>query len=535
MNLHGSSRTTRLIGASFAIMMAGILSKCLGFVRTMVIAAVYGASSQVDAFVVAQNIPGMLFGLVGGALGTVVIPLFTRKRVAEGDEEAFRMLGTIWNAVILAALLIIIIGEFAMPLLVRLIAPGFRGEVYEQTITLGYIMMPGVLFTGLSFTASGVLNSFQVFGLPAFAGPLQNVIIIASVFTLGRVMGIKGLAFGTLMGMAAQLVILWLVLRNKGFRPGMSIDWRLPELRQMVMLSLPVAVGVGLGTVNALVDRILASSLPAGNVAAIDYSARLYTLPMTLLGSAIGTVLYPTFAEFAASRDDARTTDGIRRGLSVGTLGLFPISAGIFVLARPLTQVVYQRGMFDANATILTSGVLAMYVLGVPAMSWRDVASRAFYANGDTITPLKTGILSVAVNVALNLVLIRFMAARGLALATSIASWVGALSLMWLWDRKQSCAAAKILDSRFLSETVKVLAATAIMSIVVYFLWNHAVEQATASRMTDMSNMQTLSWLIPATFVGAVTYLLCAWCLKVGEFRFIVDLAKRGLRRLTNR
>jgi putative peptidoglycan lipid II flippase len=429
-----SSKSTNLITASMAVAMAGILSKALGFVRTMAIAAIFGTSAEVDAYVVAHNIPGFVFGLIGAAVGTVVIPLFTRKRVSDGDEEAFRMAGTVWNVLTIAAIVILILGEILMPFIVRLVAPGFQGEVYECTVLLGRIMMPMVICLGLNNLSIGMLNSLQVFGLPALSGPLQNIVIIILLFTLGRVMGIQGLAIASLLGSVVSLGILRYALTQRGFKPGHKIDWRIPELKEIVILALPVAIGAGIGTINGLIDRILASGLPEGHVAAMDYALRLYSLPMTFFGSALGTVLYPTFAEFAANEEKGRMVGGLRRSLCVGILGMAPLTVGVLVLAEPLTKVVYERGVFSADATILTSSILIMYMVGVPAMYWRLLATRAFYAEGDTQTPLWTGALSVATNICFNFLLVGAMGARGLALATSISSWVGAISIMMFWD-----------------------------------------------------------------------------------------------------
>ncbi len=526
----GSSKTVRLISATMAVSVAGVLSKILGFVRTMAVAAIFGTSAEVDALVVAQNIPGFLFGLIGAAIGTVVIPLFTRKRVTEGEEEAFRMAGSVWNCVLLLAVIVLILGEIAMPFLVRVVAPGFKDEVYNCAILLGRIMMPTVIFIGLRSIAGGMLNSLQVFGLPAFAGPVQNIVIIVAIFTLGDILGIQGLAFGTLVGMAFSLMILWYALKERGFKAGHRINWHLPELKEIAMLALPVAVGSGLGIINGMVDRILASSLPTGNVAAMNYATSLYTLPMVFLGSTLGVVLYPTLAEFSVSKEKTRMVGGISRGLSIGALGVFPLAAGILALAEPLTQVVYERGVFSSDATTLTSGILLMYMIGVPAMSWRDISAKAFYAEGDTRTPLWTGILSVSVNIWVNLNLVGYLGARGLALATSIASWVGAISLMLLWDIKHKDKGyPKLINCNFLWETAKVLLSTLVMFTGVHLFW---LKVAQVKLGITPSNLHTLVWLLISVALGATIYFITSWLLKVKEFNFMVNTGKKGARKI---
>ncbi|NPV52135.1 MAG: murein biosynthesis integral membrane protein MurJ [Firmicutes bacterium] len=545
------TRKTLLIRASLAVSAGAILSKVLGFVREMVIAARFGATAHVDAYVIAQGLPGLLFAAIGGALGTVVIPLFTSKRVKEGEDCAFRMAGTIWNVVALGAIILIIFGEVAMPWLVRLVAPGFRGAVFNETVILGRILMPAAFFTGVGLLARGMLNSLQHFTVPAFADPVQNIIIIAIVLTFGHIFGIRGLAAGTLLGMGAQLFMIWPVLARRGFHPGLRIDWRMPELREILLLTMPVLVGTGIGTINALVDRMLASGLPEGNVAAMNYAMRVYTLPMVLWGTALGTVLYPTMTEFAAASEWGRIADSIRRGLRLAAFGLLPMSAGLIILSGPITKLVYERGVFDPRATSLTASVMAMYSIGVVAISWRDIAGRAFYALHDTLTPLWTGVLAVGVNIGLNLALVGIMGSRGLALATAVASWVGALSLAWLLEGKLARAdregtqalplrasqaplvrqpvqqagarAARVLDRAFWREVSKSAAATAAMAATVAVFW----QQVAVPRVNSGGTVIVAALLLADAGLGAVTYLAAAIALKIEDIKLFTEVVGR--------
>jgi putative peptidoglycan lipid II flippase len=525
-----SSKASSLITASMAVAMAGVFSKVLGFIRTMAIAAVFGTSAEVDAYVVAHGIPGFIFGLVGSAVGTVVIPLFTRKRVSDGEKEAFRMAGTVWNVLTIAAIIILILGELLMPTIVKLVAPGFQGKVYEYTVLSGRIMMPMVICLGLHNLSVGMLNSLQMFGLAAFSGPLQNIAIILMLFTLGRVIGIQGLAIASLLGSVLSLSILIYALGRRGFKPGYKIDWRIPELREIIILALPVAIGSSISTINGLVDKILASSLPEGNVAAMDYAFRLYGLPMTFFGTALGTVLYPTFAEFAAKKEKERMVGGLRRSLCVGALGMAPLSAGILVLAGPITKVVYERGVFSVDATILTAGILIMYMVGVPAMYWRFLTVRAFYAEGDTRTPLWTGVLSVITNICFNFLLVESMGARGLALATSLSYWTAAISLMLFWDIKHKKRDyPKLINGSLILETFKITLSTGIMYIIVRLFW---INLAEVKLGLNPSNLYVLMWLVLSAMLGAAVYFLMVWILRVKEFRFAIDIGKKGFKKV---
>ncbi|HHY47193.1 MAG TPA: murein biosynthesis integral membrane protein MurJ [Firmicutes bacterium] len=522
------SRKAALARASFVVAAGAVLSKCLGFLREMVIASRFGASSHVDAYVVAQGLPGLLFATVGAALGTVVIPMFTARRVSGGDEAAFRMARTIWNSVVLLALLVVVAGELATPWVIRVVAPGFTGQIFLESVVLARILMPAVLFTGVGLLARGMLNALQHFSTPAFADPAQNIIVIGSVLTLGAWLGIRGLAIGTLIGMGMQLFMLLPALVRRGFRLGVEIDWRLPELRRMWVLAIPVIIGSSVGTINALVDRMLASGLPAGNIAAMNYATRIYTLPLVFFGSAISTVLYPTMTEFAAEKSNAGMAHSIMRGLRFSAFGLLPMTAGLVVLSVPITRVVYERGAFNPQATTLTAGVMAMYALGVVAICWRDIASRAFYAMQDTITPLWTGIAAVVVNIGLNLALVRVLGARGLALATAISCWVGALLLIWSLYRRLP-GFSRVAGLGLWLEIGKCGVGTVIMALGVSRMWLYL------SRHIAGGLLEVIGGVVLSALIGAFIYGLCAMFLRIEDLHLARSVATGAVARIKSR
>ncbi|MDP2859456.1 MAG: murein biosynthesis integral membrane protein MurJ [Bacillota bacterium] len=536
-----SNRTDLLVGASVGVAAGSVLSKVLGFVREIVIAARFGAGADVDAYVVASTVPSVLFGAVGAALGTVIVPTFTRKRVSTGSAEAFHTAAAIWNAVGVGALVAVAAGELLMPWIIRLLAPGFAASSWEQATFLGRIIMPMALFSTLGLLLKGLLNSLQVFALPALADPLQNVIVILSVLLLGHKIGISGLAIGTVLGATAPVWLLMPSLMHRGFRPALNTRVNTPELRETLLLALPMIASSGIGTIGVFVERGLASGLQEGSLAAINYANRLYALPAVLLGVTLSTVLFPTLAEFAASRQFDRMVAALKRGLAAGSLVLFPVAAGMLVLAEPLTRLTYERGAFGAEATALTTGILCMYVTGMPAFAWRDVTARAFYATGNTTTPLVGSVMVVGVNVVLNLVLVRILGARGLALSAAISTWAGALGLFWLWGRNRDRGRVALVDRRFLVEIGKVIFATAVMSGVVWLFWRLVATPALAagtvgsSRTSLRATFAVLIWFVGAVAAGAISYAALAYALRISELKLLSDAVRRGLSRMIAR
>lgn len=535
-------RGSMLMKASVGLAAAGAISKILGFVREMVVAARFGASAQVDAYVVASTVPAVLFGAIGAAVGTAIVPVFARKRTADGDDEAFRMVSTIWSVLTLSGLIVVLLGEMTMPWIVQVLAPGFSPASLELATTLGRIVMPVAFFTMSGLLLKGILHSLQVFVWPAFCDPAQNAIIIASIFLLGRVMGIRGLAMGTLLGSTAQVWLLWPSLVRRGFRPRLQIDWHLPELRELMRLVAPLLLASGIGIVATFVEKILASGLAEGSVAAMNYANRVYGLPVALLGTTLSTILYPTLAELASAGRVDRMEDGVRRGLQVAALALFPVAAGVVVLAGPITRLTYERGAFGSEATALTAGILSMYALGAPATVWRDVVGRAFYASGDTTTPLLNGVFSTTVQVVLGLVLVRVMGTRGLALSATASAWAGAFGLMWLWSRRRARAAragtAAILDGRFWGEVAKTVLSTSMMSLVVFAFWRFVADRGIAGAVgsgaggSGRAALLILAWFAAAVLSGAISYLVMARVLRVRELESILGVVRKEWRRL---
>lgn len=525
------SNRTFILGASLMVTILGVTCKLLGFIREMSIAGVFGASSDVDSYVMALSIPSVLIATIASAIGTVVVPQFIRMTVVDGKKTALAMVENIWSVLLVCTLAVVLLCEAGMPVIMNIIAPGFKGAVLEETVYLARILMPTALFLCLLPIAKGVLNSLQKYTLTATADMIPNVIIITSIYLLTRYYGITGLAAGTLLGWTTQMIILWLALRRYGFRPGIRINWKMPELRKTIKLAIPVTVGSGLVSINLFINRMIASGLSTGTVASLNYANLIYTMPLVFVTPAVSTVFYTVLADFAARNDVKRVIYSVNKGLSLFAYIGFPIAGGMYLLSLPMVQIIYQRGAFQADAAQLTAAILAMYVLGIPAIGMREICSRAFYTEGDTITPLCTGLVAIAVSIIFIMILVRFLAAPGLALATTIGSWAGTIMLMWLWQKKHKAAGTQIdfgpYGRPFWAEMAKILVSTVIMSFVVDGVWNSLFSGRLAAAVSKvrpgsfMFTMIELEYFALAVLLGITTYVLCTSLLKSENKSFL--------------
>ena len=516
---------------------ANILSKILGFGREAVLAAAFGASAATDAYLVALIIPVLLFGLVGNTITTVGIPFFSE--YIHRPEKRAELPGLIWtsfHAFTLALLVIALAGLPAAPWLVHILAPGFAPEQAALTVLLVRILLPMVVIMGVVGWAQGVLNAWQHFAAPAFMGVPYNIIMITGILLAGAWGGIAGVAWATVLATVSQFLIQVPALYRRGITYRPIFHRRHPALKKMLWLSVPVLIGVGANQLNLIVDRMLASLLAEGSISALTYAQRVLTLPQGLLALPLITVLYPALTERIALEDTAGFRTGLGRGLTVLAFMLLPITVGTMVLRQDLVRFIFQRGAFDATDASMTATALLFFTPGLLFLMWREFLSRAFYALQDTATPMWTGLAAVAVNITLNLLLIRPMGLAGLALSTSAAAALGCLLLFWLLRRRLGHIGGKAL----LGETLRITAASLVMGLLVWWL--------------DERGLGLLGWSAPGKAMGGpagfalqglrlglvitaggIIYFFSCRLLRVGEMGYALNLVRGVLKRLIPR
>ncbi|HHY33780.1 MAG TPA: murein biosynthesis integral membrane protein MurJ [Firmicutes bacterium] len=420
-----------LFKAAGIIAFVSVVSKVLGFVRETSLAAVFGATYLTDAYLVGQTIPMLVFSAVGAALGNTFIPVFSQVKQERGRSAAFRMANSVINATLLLSIGCIVLGEALAGLLTRLVAPGFEGPVRSLTVSLSRVMFPMVLFQGLSGVFTGMLQTEGNFAAPALVSLAFNAILITSILVLGPAFGIGAVAAGTVAAVGAQALLQVPALVRLGYRWQPILDLRDAGLRRIGALVGPVLVATAVGQLGLVVDRVLASGLAEGSVAALNYGNRLMGLVPGIFGLAIVTVMYPTLASLAAARDLARFGRAFAEAAKMINFVCVPVAVGMAVLRVPLVRLAFERGAFDARATEATAWALLFFCVGVGVFTLRDMANRAFFALQDTTTPMIVGAASVAVNIAANLILVGPLKHGGLALGTSLAGVFGVAVLLW--------------------------------------------------------------------------------------------------------
>jgi putative peptidoglycan lipid II flippase len=517
----------RLARAAGIVASLTIVSKLLGFLRETSLAAVFGATADVDAFLVAQTIPSFLFSIVSYSLTTTFVPMYSQARENKGSEAAFRFASTVMWAVLAVGVLFVAIGEVLAGPLARVVAPGFSGDIARLTTYLSRIIFPMMVFQLLSGIMTGILQVAGEFAVSSAVGLVQNVVLILSILIFGPRSGIVSVAVGLLIGtVLATLAKIPAILRT-GFRWGFVFDLRDRSLQRMLVLMLPAVIGAGAGQINTLIDRILASGLPEGRIAALNYANRLMALAPGIIGTSIVTVVYPTLAEVAARKEWRKFGDGLASSLGLMHLLLAPCAVGVLVLREPIVRVVLERGAFDAAATQETAWALLFLSLGIAITSMRLLVNRAFFALQDTKTPMILGLVTIGANIVLNLLLVGPLEQGGLALATTAAAAVGLVLGLWLFKKKGT---APLPGWRLLGSVFRSALASGIMGMVVWFAYP-SIERV----LVQPSKLVGLLRLCVSAAIGAIVYGVLVWLLRVPELAMVADGVRKGLEKLRRR
>jgi putative peptidoglycan lipid II flippase len=440
------SAPARSITRSATVAMVGlVLSQVIGLLKSIVVAHAFGTSTAYDAFTTANRLPEFLFNLMaGGALASAFIPTYTAFLVEEKRKAADRLASAVgsWVFLLLAAGSLLC-AAFAAPLVRHVIAPGYTDPAQIQTtIDLLRILLLCPAVFGVSGLAMGILNAHQRFFFSALAPMFYSLGWIAGVFFFVPTMGIFGLAWGVVMGALMHLAVQLPTLVSLRGSYRFLLDTVNPAVRNVVRLMTPRAIGQSAVQLNLLVNAILASGLPEGSQSAITIAFALMLMPEIAVAQAAGTAAFPTLsAQVSRGRIDQMraTVISVLRGIFFLAL---PAAVGLFFLARPIVQMIFQRGAFDAHSTDMVAWALIFYAVGLPAHSLIEVLARAFYSMQDTASPVAVSVGGMVLNVVLSLLLVAafpvlgWMPHGGLALANSLATIVEMGVLILLLRRK---------------------------------------------------------------------------------------------------
>ncbi|MDQ3468381.1 MAG: murein biosynthesis integral membrane protein MurJ, partial [Actinomycetota bacterium] len=411
-----TGRRGGVAGAAALLTVLAAASAVLGLARDVVIAAVFGAGAELDAYLVAQGLMNLVLALAAGAMAKAGVPVVSRS-IAEGDGD-----GAHHSALVALSIttLVLAVGSIVMWLaagtVVDALAPGFDAEQEQLARTLTRIVLVAtVLIAGTNLLA-GIAQAHRRFFWSGVQGIPFNVVMIVAAAVFGPRYGVRALAVGFVAGSGARLLAQFVPLRAIGLRLVPTLDVRDPGFRRIARLLPPLLLGSAIGNVNTLVDRAVGSGAGEGTIAALNYGWRVAALAEMLLIAPLITALYPALGAATAPGELARL---VQRGTATMATILAPLVALLVVAREPIIALVFGRGDFDGDDVERTATALVWYAPAVVALGWREVASRAFYAVGDARSPMLVALGAMALNVLGDVTLGVRLGVPGLAASTT--------------------------------------------------------------------------------------------------------------------
>ncbi|MDD3353783.1 murein biosynthesis integral membrane protein MurJ [Zoogloea sp.] len=404
-----------------------LLSRILGFVRDFVVARSFGAGVETDAFFVAFRLPNLLRRMFAeGAFSQAFVPILAEYKNQRSADETHALISHVASVLGVVVLIISILGALAAPAIIHTTAPGFSGspEKFALTVELTRITFPYIFFMSLVALAGGVLNTWSRFAIPAFTPVLLNLSFIGMALFAAPYFDppILALGWAVFIGGLAQVLLQLRPLARIGMLPRFSLRFSDPGVRRILKLMAPAILGVSVSQISLLINTVFASFLPSGSVSWLYYADRLMEFPAGMLGVALGTILLPSLSRMHADKNPQAFSELLDWGLRLTLMLTLPAALGLALLAVPLITTLFHHGAFAAEDVLQTRTALIAYSIGLAGLILVKVLAPAFYARQDIRTPVKIGLLTLALTQAMNLAFIGWLAHAGLALSIGLAS-----------------------------------------------------------------------------------------------------------------
>ena len=458
---------SRLLGTASLMVLLTLFSKLLGMLRDILLANNFGTSMQAVAYEAASRLPITLFDFaLGGVVTAAFIPIFNEILVKDDKAAAFNFANKYFNLILLVTTAMTLLGILFSGQLVSFLAPKISIPTQELATALSRIMFPMLIFTGAAYCYVGILQSFERYMLPALMSLVSNLVMVLYFFTFCDRFGIWGLSAVLVIGWGLQAVILAPAAHRLGFyfRPTLSLHD--PFIRRAVKMAFPILVCSWLQPFCNIINTRYASGFLNGSaITMVSYANRLYIMIVGVFSFVATNLLFPKFAQAKAKGDSESAQTFARTSIKTLWLIMLPIAAGVFVLAEPLTRIIYMRGEFTAEDAQMTASVLRLFALGIPFMAVNEVLTKLFFAGQKVKAPMFASLLSILADFIFIGVLVKLFGFNGIGLASAVTIILCA-ALNYIFLPK----AQRPLHTADISDLLKSFLYAAIMASIVYFL-----------------------------------------------------------------
>lgn len=503
---------------AFFMAILTLISKCIGFVREMVMANYFGTTYVTDAYVMSSTILSVLFGGVISSISIAYIPMLSRINEKSGEKLGDEFTSRIISLLLVITFFISITGIFFSDQIISVFARGFSGEAAKLAAFFVKVLFSYVIFSSVSSILEAHLQYKGIFLPQIISGYFISLCTIIAI-VVSALTSYYYLAFGLLAGYFLRFIALYIIAVRKGYQHCLTLNDRTAvrlELKEILSLSIPTFIGSYMMYINQFIDKSLASKLTEGSIAALNYAFLLNGMIMGMTITILATIIYPKLAKANSLEQYDRFNSLLGTGITIVILIALPFSLGAMLYNEQLVQIVYERGVFDQDATRMTSSAFLFYSMGLVFMSINDLMIRTYYSMHRMKMPMIFAGIGVLINIILNLILIKSMAHNGLALATSIASC--ATSLMLLAGLRYKCPQVQLLLSKM--KLMKIVLASVIAVSSSYFVYHYFVMPN-----SDIIVARVAQLLIPVV-VAAVIYLALLIAFKVDEIKLIKQIIK---------
>ncbi|KJJ83367.1 integral membrane protein MviN [Candidatus Omnitrophus magneticus] len=504
-------------------------SRIVGFFRDVVFARFFGTNIYAQAFVVAYKLPNMFRDMVGeGATDSAIVPVLSEYRHKKTEEEFWSTARIIFNVMLLTVLILTILGVIFAPSIVRVIVPGFSKdpEKFKIAVLLTRCVFPYIIFLGIVAYSKGVLNSINHFTMPAIAPVALNIVMMIFMIFLCPVIGIMAVVAGIIFGGFIQVALQMPILIKKGLKFDKTFRLIHPVSAKIVKLIIPRILGSALYQASILIDTVLASLsgiVGVGGVAALYYAHKLIHLPIALFAISLSTASLPRLSKEIALKDLDQFKHTIQFSLKIIFTAMAPATIGFMLLSKPIIIILFQRGEFNEYSTLITANSLFFYALGLFAYAGIKILVNAFYAMGDTKTPVKISSVSLILNFVLNLILMWPFKIGGLALATSLAAIYNFFMLYSQLARRAEGLASREL----LLYCKKILISSLIMGISIVILKKIFLN-------TISSDIMSVLKVLIVIGIASTVYLIAGYFTGMEFTRDITVFFKKKINRVKN-
>lgn len=490
-----------------------IASKPLGFIREMVMAGFFGTSYVVDAYVMAQSIPSIIFAGVFEAVATSYVPLLSEKIEKGSSKEGNAFTSAIINILLAASVISSMIGILFSDQITAVFAKGFTGETAELTSFFIKITFSYSFFSSTASILDAFLRYKNIFLTQIIISYTQNIVLIGTII-VSAFFSYYFLAFGLLISYAIKLFFMYTTSRKEGYEYSLHGGITREIVRNISVLAIPVFLGSSASQINLFIDKYLASNLAEGSIAALNYAATLNTTITSLTVGILITMIYPKLAQANATENKARFVELVQSVFNLIIIITLPFSLGAMIYCNQIVQIVLERGAFDVTATSFTASAYFFYSAGMLFTSLSSFFVQIYYSVHDMKTPMYFAIVGVIVNIVLNFLLVGSMQHNGLALATSISAVCNAV-LLYVGLRKRHKEIKIIKNIKkigciFVDTGVSVGASHLIYTFLINNIW-----------------MPRMLYLIIAVLFAVVIYIMVLKIFKIEELNIIRQLFKK--------